>query len=122
MMSLVIFASIVMLAPFALYILGIIRDPFHPMIFAGALSYFLVPHRLIFNREATLEVADEPFLNPFLVVSIISMLGIYAGWFIAGWRKVKDGRLAPSRVQYDPGRLGLSAAVFAIVAGISHYT
>jgi hypothetical protein len=121
LMTLVILASIVMLAPAFLYAINVIRDPFHPLIFVGIISYFIAPHRLLFNSEATFMVLEERYFVSYTIASMISVLGVYVGWFWAGKRNKNDLNPEPLHGQYDVSRMIIFAILFAIIGAVSHY-
>ena len=76
--------AIVGLIPFGLYLLGRIRDPFHPMIFMGILSTAVVANPLIKNHDEAILILDESLYIQFTVFTLFCVLAMYLGWFWGG--------------------------------------
>ncbi len=123
MMFLALFLSFLCLLPVAMYLVGKIRDPFHPLVLVGALFYLIGPHRLIFNASAALELLPEPVYDVYLVVSILCILGVYFGWYRAG-RSAKLRRIVETPaepVQYNTSMGLLLAFTFLAISIPVHF-
>lgn len=119
MTTLAIIVSILMLAPLAMYVFGRIKDPFHPLIFMGAVGYFVYPHRLLAHKVASLELLPESTYIPLLYACGISMIGIYIGWFWAGRNRRTQKIIAKAAAEtprYDMTRWVMFAVLFALIA------
>jgi hypothetical protein len=119
MLVLALLAAACMLAPVVLYLVGALRDPFHPLLFVGVVSYFIAPHRLIFHGPQSLELADADTFAAYLGVSLIAVLGVYAGWAWGGRRPAVVAQCADG--SYSVARLVVPAVVFAAVALPVHF-
>ncbi len=121
MVFLAILVGLIALLPPVLYLFGRIRDPFHPLIFIGLIVYFLVPHKMIFHPEKVLEIGlNSEIYCRYLVITGISMLGLYAGWIVAAR---KSARTPPPSdpAPYDPNRMILAALFFIAISLPIHF-
>jgi hypothetical protein len=121
MLALAIFVAVVMLIPVGLFLVGRIRDPFHPLIFAGVVSFAISPDRLIRHPGGYQELLDASHFNVYLVISLLSMLGLYLGWYYAG--RVKNRTLASLQpaAQYSPTAFILVAIICIAIAIPIHF-
>ena len=110
--------------PFLLYILGKIKDPFHPLVLLGAMGATMAARKLLFNPEPALSYVRLDSLQEYLAVSTLSMLALYVGWHLHQKKYAhKPVVSVPSKMlyglEYDPGKmLPIGAAWAAIALGV----
>jgi len=111
-------AALVALAPLIGVISGRIKDPFHPMVWIGIISFLLIPYRMWRNWNGMLDLVDEPVIQRFQIIVMISLLGLYLGWWC--WNRRQSARLQvkpmPPAVDYDPAWLNFAALTMLAVA------
>jgi hypothetical protein len=121
MYALAIVLSIICLCPLFLYLVRKIKDPFHPLIFAGTLFYFICAHRVFTENVHLVEVLPEALYNAYLIASILSVVGLYAGWY---WCVRRERKMSPRPVvvhDYHAGLLMCFATLFAGLATTVHF-
>ncbi|MDA8375740.1 MAG: hypothetical protein M0Z50_01450 [Planctomycetia bacterium] len=119
--SVCLILAVVSLAPLALYIIRPRQDPFNPLIFVAALGFAMTDRRLLFNPGPALDYLPPWAYKEFIFMVIVSLLGLYAGWF--GWSLVNRHyppspirTLADYRRQYDPNRLLAFGLAYTVIA------
>jgi hypothetical protein len=116
------FFAVLGLGPLFLYLIGKQKDPFHPLIFAGALFYFVCAHRVFTSYTGLLALLPESFYIVYIMAAILSLLGLYAGWWWAGRRYA--GRFNASNEtspRYNPSQLMLAATFCAALGTGTHF-
>ena len=115
--------ALVCLAPPILYLLGKIKDPFHPLLFAGGAAFGAVCYIPLTNPDPAFRYTTANALSNFELLTMVSMLSLYWGW--AWWAKRRPmgltqqgSLLAVYRDQYDPQRMILVAWVYAMVSAL----
>ncbi len=107
------------LGPAALYVLGKLKDPLHPLIVVGAASFFVSAQSLLTASEPAAELLGTETFVRYLGVSIVSLLGFYLGWKVSHGRDLK--RFTDAHIWKLPrdGTLVAIAAICAIVANLT---
>ena len=112
--------AIVSLAPLALYLVGRVRDPFHPLALAGLLAFGIADFKLLLDPGSALNYVEAGSLVEFELIAAASLLCLYLGWHWRGWRR-PAGRLrgavagSPPRA-YSPSRLLGTGGLMALLA------
>jgi hypothetical protein len=115
-MTLAIILAIISLWPLANYLIMPRQDPFNPLIFVGATTFFVTDYGILTDHDRSLRLVSDTDLSVFVTVVIVSLLGFYAGWH---WRRRREDSkhlvvvAAPER--YRPHTLLNSALVLAAV-------
>ncbi len=114
--------ALISLAPLVLYLLGQIRDPFHPMVLAGGIGFGIAGRKLLLDPAPALRCVAGTYLVEFELIAAASLLSLYAGWYRRGRRRGRGaaGGGVPPRA-FDPGRLlkaGLLMALLALIGNI----
>lgn len=120
--TLAIAVSILCLWPLVLYVLGLLKDPFHPCLFVGVLAFFIAPYRPLVNLDPALAYVEPGSIAYYLAVTGVSMLGFYAGYGLYVRRRARRGPPLQTRqpVQFSPNRLFACGAIFVVV-GVTAY-
>ncbi|HTV48095.1 MAG TPA: hypothetical protein VMG59_06590 [Phycisphaerae bacterium] len=77
-------AAIICLAPLVLYLIGLIRDPFNPLLIISGVTFGTCVWTLSHNPGPALEYAPDYALIEYENIVSISLLFLYAGWL--AWR------------------------------------
>jgi len=119
MLSLTAFVT---LLPCALYLINRIRDPFHPLMFVGALACMMSVYGVVTGAHRVDSVITHEAINVFLLVTMLSVLGFYAGWGLH-WRatRVQEIQVAMPMVEYEPSKLLLWAVIFDLLGVGAHF-
>lgn len=100
--------AVVSLAPLALYLVGRIKEPFHPLTLAGVITFGLADYKLLRDPGPALNYVTAGALVEFELISAFSLLCLYAGWRWRSRRSVGglQGRPpGPPPAAYSPTRL-----------------
>lgn len=110
--------AVVGLLPGVLYLVGRIKDPFNPVIYFGALCFFVVGYQPMVNLDLALPFVSLATLNYFLLLTMVCVICFYMGayWKLRRFNAAKLTRPGPEVAhEYDPSRLLIAAAVFTAV-------
>ena len=110
------------LSPLALYLLGKIKDPLNPLILVGAASYFVSAHQLLIKPGPAMAHFEGSTYAVYVFVAFISLLGYYAGWYIAQRRDQTRFDATLVTRTYRPDRLIAFAGIAAVVPVIAAMT
>ncbi|MGC8542149.1 MAG: hypothetical protein ACP5QA_16190 [Phycisphaerae bacterium] len=107
--------------PFLLYILGKIKDPFHPLVLLGAMGATMAARKLLFNPDPALSYVRLDSLQEYLAISAFSMLALYYGWHLHQKKHAHKPLLAlPPKMfygaEYDVGKMLPIGAAWAVIA------
>ncbi|MCL2646587.1 MAG: hypothetical protein FWD61_06220 [Phycisphaerales bacterium] len=103
------------LAPAALYVIGKIKDPFHPLLFVGTLSYFIAAHRLVVNQKTHFLLLPEDAYAAYVWVALLAVLGVYWGWRLGRSRVVKQYSLSYWQSEFQISYLLLAAMTCTMI-------
>jgi hypothetical protein len=115
--ALAILLAIISLWPLANYLIKPRQDPFHPLLFVGATTFFVADVGVFANHQLALRLVSDHDLSVFLVVVILSLLGFYAGWFRQR-RKEPVLQMMAAPAEYRPNTI-LNCALGLAVIGVS---
>ncbi|HMD54248.1 MAG TPA: hypothetical protein VKJ65_06865, partial [Phycisphaerae bacterium] len=77
-------AAMISLAPVMFYLIGLIRDPFNPLLIISVATFGTCVWTLWHNPGPALTYAPEYALTQYETIVSISLLSLYAGW--TAWR------------------------------------
>jgi len=109
-------ASLICLIPMTLYLLRIIKDPFHPALFVGTLAFFVTCYKPLKGLEPSLQYVSQQSLAYFLGVVSASILAFYLGFLWHARRHRGDAPASVVEVQYDPHRLMGFGVLYLLLA------
>ncbi|MDA8377715.1 MAG: hypothetical protein M0Z50_11805 [Planctomycetia bacterium] len=75
--------AVVSLTPFALYLIGRLKDPFHPLTLAGVLAFGIADLKLLQHPGPALNFVTTSSIVEFELIAATSLLFMYLGWH---WR------------------------------------
>jgi hypothetical protein len=123
LISYAFFVGLVLLIPAILYVMGVLKDTFHPLFFVGTTACAISVYGIFTYREEALRFVNAADIMVYLTVVLLSFGGFAAGWFIA---RRRDRRVAPETFvapEYRANLLFLWAMVFtAVGVPIALYT
>jgi hypothetical protein len=124
--TLCLLATVVCLAPLAVYLFRRGADPFHPFLYMGCLTFSLIFFKTFFTQEQLLRRLSSEDILLFGGITGLSLLAYYAGWAIARSRRRSPPPTPaqPPSWRYDAGRLfdcGISLSVVGLVMYVLTY-
>jgi hypothetical protein len=100
--------------PLAVYLIKPRQDPFNPLIFVGATTFFVADFGIFTDHDKALRFVTDGELSVFLIVVIISLAGFYLGWH-ARRRRENEQTFPATPAEYRPHTLLNSALLLAFV-------
>ena len=116
-------ACLVCLSPLVLYLLGFQRDPFHPLIFIGTLTFFVMTYFPLRYQPLVLDYLPGEVYARFELLVAAVMAAIFLGWFFSSWRRKRslnrgfEETIRPIDVaSYNPTTLFVCGAILISIA------
>jgi hypothetical protein len=113
--------SILCLIPLALYLVGFLKDPFHPLIFVGALTFFVACYQPLTDLQPALRYVNVGEIFYYIMVVGGSTAALYWGyWYHRRRHRYDEPSAAPLPPVFNPSRLMGYGAALTII-GVSCY-
>ncbi|MGC8553597.1 MAG: hypothetical protein ACP5O7_12140 [Phycisphaerae bacterium] len=109
--------ALICLLPPVLYLLGVIRDPFHPLIIVGGTAFGCASYLLLTDPAPALQYTTMAALSMYQFIVATSILSLYTGWWWLGRRShAPSAGVLNLRPAYSPHRMAFAAWVYAIIS------
>jgi hypothetical protein len=80
-------ATLICLSPAILYVVGVIKDPFHPLMFVGALTFFVTTYSPLRHQRLVLEYLPGDIWARYQILVCAIICAIYGGWIYSSRRR-----------------------------------